>query len=76
MVRHIKEVIKEKMADCEELLASKEDWKAYKRVQMNGAYNMLSPMAVEMSGIEEAVYFDIIENYSTYEKLYDGSLSE
>tara|TARA_R100000664_G_C2689926_1_gene94443 strand:- start:191 stop:427 length:237 start_codon:yes stop_codon:yes gene_type:complete len=78
-MKHIKDEIKKKMDSIvieTELLASFEDWKAYKDVQKSGAHNMLSPMAVNMSGLEEAVYFDIIENYDEYEKLYGQGLFE
>jgi len=75
-MKHIKDEIKKIMENVvvEKLEASFEDWKAYKDVQSSGSFNMLSPMAIEMSGLEEEVYFDIIENYSEYEKLYGQRL--
>ena len=69
-MNHIKDEIKKVMDIMETLLASKKDWNAYKRVQMSGAYNMLTPQARELSGLDEDVYFDIIKNYSAYEKAY------
>ena len=75
-MKHIKDEIKKIMENVvvEKLEESFEDWKAYKDVQSSGSFNMLSPMAIEMSGLEEEVYFDIIENYSEYEKLYGQRL--
>jgi hypothetical protein len=85
-MKHIKDEIKKKMDSIiietdsvvveTELLASFEDWKAYKDVQKSGSFNMLSPMAMELSGLEEAVYYDIIENYDEYEKLYGEGMFE
>tara|TARA_R100000234_G_C4995623_1_gene177753 strand:+ start:291 stop:524 length:234 start_codon:yes stop_codon:yes gene_type:complete len=75
-MKHIKDEIKKVMGNItvEGMLASFEDWKAYKDVQNSGSFNMLSPMAMELSGLEEEVYFDIIENYDEYEKLYGEGL--
>ena len=75
-MKNIKDEIKKVMGKItvEGLLASFEDWKAYKDVQKSGSFNMLSPMAMELSGLEEEVYFDIIENYDEYEKLYGEGL--
>ena len=79
MIKHIKDEIKKVMDNVEpikELLASFEDWKAYKNVQSSGSFNMLSPMAMELSGLDEAVYYDIIENYEDYDQLYGEGMFE
>lgn len=71
-MKHIKDEIKKVMDKIEVLLASKEQWNAYKGVQRSGAHNMLTPQARELSGLDKNIYFDIIKNYSAYEKVYDG----
>jgi len=52
--------------------ASKEQFKAYTRVQMSGNYNMFSPDAILSTGLDKETYFDIIENYDEYAEKYEG----
>ena len=52
--------------------ASKEQFKAYRRVQDSGDYNMFTPDAILSTGLDKETYFDIIENYSEYKKQYEG----
>ena len=52
--------------------ASKEQFKAYRRVQDSGAYNMFTPDAILSTGLDKETYFDIIEHYSEYKDLYEG----
>ena len=52
--------------------ASKEQFKAYRRVQDSGDYNMFTPDAILSTGLDKETYFDIIENYSEYKKEYEG----
>ena len=50
---------------------TKDQFKAYKRVQNSGAYNMFSPDAILSTGLDKTTYFDIIENYDKYEEEYE-----
>ena len=52
--------------------ASKEQFKAYRRVQDSGAYNMFTPDAILSTGLDKETYFDIIENYDEYTEKYEG----
>ena len=52
--------------------ATKEQFKAYRRVQKGGAYNMYTPDAILSTGLDKETYFDIIKNYSEYKKEYEG----
>ena len=52
--------------------ASKEQFKAYRRVQDSGAYNMFTPDAILSTGLDKETYFDIIENYDDYTEKYEG----
>ena len=52
--------------------ASKEQFKAYRRVQDSGDFNMFTPDAILSTGLDKETYFDIIENYSEYKKEYEG----
>ena len=52
--------------------ATKEQFKAYRRVQNSGAFNMYTPDAILSTGLDKETYFDIIKNYSEYKDLYEG----
>ena len=52
--------------------ASKEQFKAYRRVQDSGDFNMFTPDAILSTGLDKETYFDIIKNYSEYKKEYVG----
>ena len=52
---------------------TRSDWEAYRRVQSVGLYNMLSPDAVRLSGLDRDTYFEIVKNYKKYEKKFGGS---
>ena len=52
--------------------ATKKQFKAYRRVQNSGAFNMFTPDAILSTGLDEETYFDIIEHYSEYKKEYEG----
>ena len=51
---------------------TKDQFKAYKRVQNSGAYNMFSPDAILSTGLDKTTYFDIVEHYEEYEEKYEG----
>jgi hypothetical protein len=39
------------------------NFKAYRKVQMGGEYNMFDPRAVSASGLSESEYFFVLKNY-------------
>ena len=49
------------------------DWNAYREVQKNGLYNMLSPEAIRMSGLDKKTYFIIVEHYELLEEKFEGN---
>ena len=53
-------------------MATKEQFAAYYKVQMEGRYNMLDRRAIELTGLSREVYFDIITHYDEYRKKYMG----
>ena len=52
--------------------ASKEQFKAYRKVQNSGDFNMFTPDAILSTGLDKETYFDIIKHYSDYKKEYEG----
>jgi len=40
-----------------------QNFKAYRRVQLGGKYNMFDPRAVSASGLSESEYFFVLKNY-------------
>ena len=52
--------------------ASKEQFKAYRRVQKSGDFNMFTPDAILSTGLYKETYFDIVKNYSDYKEQYEG----
>ena len=52
--------------------ASKEQFKAYRRVQNSGDYNMFTPDAILSTGLDKETYFDIIKHYAEYREKYEG----
>ena len=50
---------------------TKKNWKAYRRVQDSGLYNMLSPDAVRLSGLDKDTYFAIVKHYDTYYEKFE-----
>ena len=52
------------------------EWEAYREVQKGGLYNMLSPDAVRLSGLDENTYFEIVKNYDTYYEKFEGGKDE
>ena len=51
--------------------ASKEQFKAYRRVQNSGDFNLFTPDAILSTGLDKETYFDIIKNYSDYKEEYE-----
>ena len=52
-------------------MVTKEQFKAYRRVQELGHYNMFDRRAIEETGLDKETYFEIIKNYSKYYKMYE-----
>ena len=52
--------------------ATKEQFKAYRRVQDSGVYNMFTPDAILSTGLDKETFFDIIKHYAEYKDLYEG----
>lgn len=57
-------------------LTDEEKFIAYEEVRDSGAYNMLDPRAVEMSGLSKEDYLYVISNYEQLKKQYDGIRNE
>ena len=56
---------------------TKPEWEAYRIVQNMGEFNMFSPDAVAMSGLDKATYFTIIKFYKELkEKFEKGANNE
>jgi hypothetical protein len=49
------------------------EWEAYREVQKGGLYNMLSPDAVRLSGLDKDTYFEIVKNYDRYEDEFENN---
>ena len=55
-----------------EINVTEEQFKQYRKVQDSGQFNMLSPNAVEASGLDDDTYFEIIEHFSELYDKYEG----
>ena len=51
-------------------MVTKDDFLKYYAVQKYGAYNMRDPQAIELTGLDEVTYAEIIGNYSKFRDLY------
>ena len=45
-------------------MITKEDFEAFEEVREEGMYNMMSPNAILMSGLDKSTYLEILSNYS------------
>tara|TARA_Y100001938_G_scaffold11802_1_gene14659 strand:+ start:1188 stop:1361 length:174 start_codon:yes stop_codon:yes gene_type:complete len=50
---------------------TKEQFKAYKKVQNSGRYNMFTPDAMLATGLDKTTYFEIIDKYSKYKEQFE-----
>jgi hypothetical protein len=50
------------------------DFKAYRKVQMGGRWNMFDPQARRATGLERDEYLFVMENYSELQKEVDNQL--
>ena len=54
----------------QDLYVSKEEFAQYLEVQESGAYNMLDPMARQITTLDKKQWIHIIKNYAYFKKLY------
>jgi hypothetical protein len=54
----------------QDLYVSKEEFAQYLEVQQSGAYNMLDPMARQITTLDKKQWFHIVKNYAYFKKLY------
>ena len=52
------------------------EWECYREVQKGGLYNMLSPDAVRLSGLDKDTYFEIVKRYEFYYDKFEGGKDE
>ena len=55
----------------DKMAVSKEDFEDYESIRKEGLYNMMSPDAILMSGLDKSTYMQIISNYSELKKKFD-----
>ena len=51
-------------------MVTKDDFLKYFAVQKYGAYNMYDLRAVELTGLDEGTFAEILANYSKYKEMY------
>lgn len=51
-------------------MVTKEQFMRYYKVQMEGRYNMLDRRAIQLTGLGDGTYIDIITHYDEYYKKY------
>ena len=51
-------------------MVTKEDFEAFEYVRQEGMYNMLSPDAILMSGLDKNTYLEIVKNYDDLREMY------
>ena len=52
-----------------------QDFKAYRKVQMGGKYNMFDPRARRATKLSESEYVFVMKNYTALKKEVDGALA-
>ena len=52
-------------------MITREDFEAYEEVRQEGMYNMLSPNAILMSGLDKKTYLEILQNYSELKEKFE-----
>tara|TARA_R100001015_G_C4432725_1_gene29246 strand:- start:138 stop:335 length:198 start_codon:yes stop_codon:yes gene_type:complete len=50
---------------------TKPEWEAYRIIQDMGDFNMFSPEAVSMSGLDKSTYFTIIKFYKELKQKFE-----
>jgi uncharacterized membrane protein YobD (UPF0266 family) len=51
-------------------MITKEDFEAFEYVRQEGMYNMMSPDAILMSGLDKKTYLEIVKNYDDLREMY------
>lgn len=51
-------------------MVTKEQFEAFEYVRQEGMYNMLSPDAILMSGLDKKTYLEIVKNYDDLREMY------
>ena len=54
----------------EKAIITEKDFMAYEKIRNLGAFNMLSPEAREMTGLDYDTYVELVSNYSNLAKKY------
>tara|TARA_R100000231_G_scaffold6941_1_gene9936 strand:- start:243 stop:401 length:159 start_codon:yes stop_codon:yes gene_type:complete len=52
-------------------MVTREDFEAYEEVREEGMYNMFSPDAILMSGLDKKTYLEIMQNYSKLKEKFE-----
>jgi hypothetical protein len=52
-----------------------QDFKAYRKVQMGGKWNMFAAQARQATGLSESEYIFVMKNYTALKKEVDGALA-
>jgi len=52
-------------------MVTREDFEAYEEVREEGMYNMFSPDAILMSGLDKKTYLEIMQNYSELKEKFE-----
>lgn len=52
-------------------MVTKEDFEAFEEVREEGMYNMMSPNAILMSGLDKSTYLEILSNYSELKEKFE-----
>ena len=47
-------------------------WKAYRRVQNSGLFNMFTPDAIDMSGLDKQTFITISKNYNKLKERFES----
>jgi hypothetical protein len=47
-------------------------WKAYKKVKNSGLFNMFTPDAIDMSGLDKQTFITISKNYNKLEERFES----
>ena len=51
---------------------TKEEFNAYRKVQIEGKVNMFSPLAIKLSGLNKDTYLCIINNYTELKRKFEN----
>ena len=57
-------------------MPTKEQFRAYVRVQYSGLWNMFSPQAIEATGLSKDTYISVMKHYSELAEKYQEVIEE